>query len=387
MEKILVLDFCNYIDYKMGGGLSFAKNLISAFGDDLTLVGITTDKNDPVGRWFKKRINGLTLDYFALARYNSLKTKYLIPDRLVCFLLFRYYKKKILSIPFKNVFVQRQEILLAIRDFKYQNICYNFPGLENPLKISKYWYGKYLAKEFDKVFFNCFKSVKLILAAGDDRAIEEMRVRSKGTILKSSLIKFPVRINTNIFSPLDKSEVREKLNISKTDFIVITTGRLGWFKGWQFMIDCYVWFERSVPSCLFYIVGEGEDLQKIKKYILQKNISEKVILAGPKNPVQISLLLNASDLFIMGSYKEGWSTSLSEAIACGIPSCVTNFSSATEIIQEGKNGYVIMEHNNDLFVQGMLKAMKIPRPVYNENVRVFSTNRLKDDLLNIWKLM
>jgi len=96
--------------------------------------------------------------------------------------------------------------------------------------------------------------------------------------------------------------------------------------------------------------------------------------------------LNAADLFIMGSYKEGWSTSLIEAIACGIPACVTNFSSAKDVILEGINGFVIDEHNVEMFAKGMLKAIKIPTPVFNENVMAFSVDKLKTDILKIWDL-
>jgi glycosyltransferase involved in cell wall biosynthesis len=386
MDKILVIDFCNYYDYRIGGQLTFIKNLISAFGNELTLIGITTDKNDPVGHWFIKNINGVAFEYFALARYNKLKTNYLIPDRLICFLLLQYYKKKILSRSIQNVLIQREEILIAIKNFNFHNICYRLPGLSSKLKISRYWYGKYFANSFDKKFYSCFSRVKIILATGDNNAIEEMQKRSKGAILKNSVVIFPTRINTNIFRPLNKSEARKKLSISDTDLIISTTGRLNWNKGWQFMIDCFIQFRKSAPNSLFYIAGEGEDLRKIQEYLLQTNYSKKVILIGRKKPDQISLLLNASDLFIMGSYAEGWSTSLSEAVACGVPSCVTNFSSAKEIIREGKDGYVIMEHNINLFVDGMLKAIKIPRTFQNDNINVFPANKMKEDLLSIWKM-
>ena len=89
----------------------------------------------------------------------------------------------------------------------------------------------------------------------------------------------------------------------------------------------------------------------------------------------------------MGSYKEGWSTSLSEAVACGVPACVTNFSSAKEIIQEGQNGYVVAAHNPDLFVKGMFDAIKIPRPVYNHNIKAYASNKLKEEITKIWDLI
>lgn len=387
MKKILIIDFCNYTDYQIGGHLSFAKNLIIAFGDDLALIGITTDIKDPVGQWFKKTIDGVTFDYFALKRYTTFKTKHILPDRLVCFLLLRYFKKRILEINIQNVFIQRHEILPAINKFNYGNICYRFPGLESPLSISKYWIGKYVSNQFNKLFFSSFTNVNLIIAAGDENSIEEMAERSNGNIKKNMVVKFPTRISTDIFKPSDKSESRSKMNLSKKNTIISTTGRLASFKGWKFMIDSFILFQNLVPDSQLYFIGEGEDYKKIQDYISLKALAGKVILAGKKNSKEIASFLSASDLFIMGSYKEGWSTSLIEAIACGIPACVTNFSSAKDIIIEGKNGYVINEHNAELFAQGMLNALQIPTPIDNNNILAYSVDKLKNDLLKIWELI
>jgi hypothetical protein len=63
-KRILIIDFCNYQDYPIGGYLSFAKILMETFGNDLALVGITTQISDPVGKWFKKVINGFNYDFF-----------------------------------------------------------------------------------------------------------------------------------------------------------------------------------------------------------------------------------------------------------------------------------------------------------------------------------
>lgn len=387
MKRILIIDFCNYTDYQIGGHLSFAKNLITAFGEELALVGITTDTEDPIGQWFRKTINGKSFDYFALKRYNTSKTKHLLPDRLVCFFLLRYFKKKILEINVKNVFIQRHEILPAVSTFNYENICYRFPGLESPLSISKYWIGKYISNQFDKLFFDSFKRVNLIIAAGDDYAIDEMTERSKGKIRRDRVIKFPTRINTDIFKPTDKSESRRTLNISEKDIIITTTGRLSSFKGWKLMIDSFKIFETTTQNSVLYFIGEGEDYTKIQEYISVNSLTRKVILAGKKGPKEIASFLSASDLFIMGSSKEGWSTSLIEAIACGIPACVTNFSSAKDIIVEGQNGYVVNEFDSELFAQKMLSAIQLPSPVDNSSIQEYSVSRLRNDILKIWKLI
>ena len=384
MKNILFIDFCNYEDYQIGGHLSFAKHLMYTFGNQMSLIGIATDKNTPLGQWIKKNINGIEYDFFALARYNKSKTKHLIPDRIACILLLKFLKRNILKLNFNNVFVQRPEILIAIKDFGFKNICYRFPGTENPLKTTKYWLGKYGASYFDKLFFSSFKDVRLILASADENAIQSMINRSKGKIKREAVIKFPTRINTDIYKPIDQQIAREIINMPITKKIVITVGRLSTLKGWKFMIDSFILFEKNTPGSLFYLVGDGEDIKKINDYIEFKKIKDKVFLVGRKSPPELSFFLSASDLFIMGSYKEGWSTSLIEAVACGIPACVTNFSSAAEIIQEGKNGFIEKKRDPIEFANLMLQALNIK--INNIDVSQYSISQTKTDLLKNWVL-
>lgn len=382
----MIIDFTNYSDYPIGGYLSFAKSLIESFGNKVALVGITTEKDDPTGRWIKKTIDGTVFDFFAIARYSRSKTRHLLPDRLISFILVKLYQKKILKIQIENIFLQRQEMLLAISRLKSFNICYCFAGLENPLSISKYRYAPFFSAWFEKIFFRKLCNVGTILASGDDKSIREMIDRSNGLLTGDRVIKFPTRINTNIFKPRARFEAREILNIPKDSTMVVTTGRIASLKGWKLMVDSFSLFEKNIDKALLYFVGEGEDKEKLMHYIYDKNLSDKIILSGKKSQIEVDLFLNASDLFIMGSYKEGWSTSLIEAIACGVPACVTNFSSATEIIEEGKTGFVVDEHKADLFAQVMLKALAIPRPTYSEKINLLSTDRLKLELLKYWKL-
>jgi len=384
IKKILFIYFCNFEDYQIGGHLSFAKSLMSAFGSQLSLIGITTDEKIPVGKWIKKDIDGTEYDFFTLARYTRSKTKHLLPDRISCIVLLRYFKRKILKMNFQNVFVQRPEILPAIKDFGYTNICYCFPGVENPMKTSKYWLGKYVASYFDMLLFSSLEHVKLILASADENAIGSMITRSNGKIKRQSVIKFPTRIDTGIYKPINKNFAREKLKIPYFGKVVITVGRLSWLKGWKFMIDSFILFEKNVPGSIFYFVGEGEDFDKINNYLEVKNLKEKVFLVGRKDPSEVSLFLNASDLYIMGSYKEGWSTSLIEAVACGTPACITNFSAASEIIQEGINGYIDKKWDTDGFANLMLKALILQ--IKDVEVSQYSISQMKTDILKYWVL-
>jgi len=289
----------------------------------------------------------------------------------------------------KNVFIQRPDILLAIKYFGFKNICYRFGGLENPLLFSKYWYAKYAAILFDKYFFSCFNNVTTILASGDEDAISQMILRSRGNITREMVSKFPTRISSHIFRPINKSEARKKLNISNSALVISTTGRLSCLKGWKFMIDSFAEFEKNYLDSQFYFIGEGEDYNRIKDYITWKGLDRKIILSGKRTPQEISLYLNASDLYIMGSYKEGWCTTLVEALACGVPICTVNFSSAKEIVNQDVSGYVIDVHDIPLFVKAMEMSLKLNReilPILSE-VKKYAISELKNDLLKNWVLI
>lgn len=358
---------------------------MDAFGPSLALVGISTSSYEPVGKWFKKRIDDHEYDFFAMARYKKSKTKHFIPDRLAVFFLVKRFNRQIMQLEIKNVFLQRQEMLMALK-LGSRNICYSFAGLENPLGISKYWYGRLMARPFENFFFSKLHNASVILARGDAKAIDDVVSRSGGTFTHEAFIKFPTRINTDIFKPTGKIDARATLGLAISGVNIVTTGRLAEFKGWRFMVDCFRDFHIRVPDSRLYFIGEGEDSKKIKAYISEYKLEQSIILLGKKSLPEVALYLNSADLFIMGSFKEGWSTSLMEAISCGIPACVTDFNSAEEIVINGENGFVIKGHDRASFVDCMVKSLRLPRPVNNENIIRYSTKRLRNEILKYWHL-
>ena len=91
-----------------------------------------------------------------------------------------------------------------------------------------------------------------------------------------------------------------------------------------------------------------------------------------------------ADLFVMGSFKEGWSTSLVEAVACGTRCVVTAFSSAEEMVQNGHNGFVLNERDESLFAESMDKALLLPFENVQEaslKIRRLAVQNLKEDFM------
>jgi glycosyltransferase involved in cell wall biosynthesis len=388
-KRILLVEICNYTDYPIGGYLSFAKQMLSSFDNQLLLVGLSTDETT-VGEWSKKEINGIEYDYFSVMHSNFNSRKSLIPARLKSYLAVRKYRDKILSKGVDNVFIQTPEVLFALQKSKIKNICTRIPGVENPMRISRYWYGKYFASLYDFLFYKLVKKSSVIFASADTNAINKFIDDGKGVLSAEKVIQFPTRVNTEIFYPKNKENCRESLKLDKNDILITTTGRLNKLKGWEFMLDCFSEFNKIYNNSKFVFIGDGEDRSKIEKKIIDMKLDSQVFIAGRVNHDRLSQYLGASNLYIMGSYIEGWATSLVEAIASGIPVCVTDFSSASELVENGLNGYVVKEHNKEEFVKSMIDCLNFSKNDLEQkslSLESMSVSNLKSSILKHWRLI
>lgn len=383
-----LIEPCNFIDYPTGGHLTFAKQLVVAFGNELKLIGISTEKNS-IGHWTTKTIDDVEFEFFPYLYLPKFSKKPFIPLRLRNYFALRKYRKEIIGHHLSNVITRSPDSLLAISNFNFPNICYCFAGTENPLLISRYKIARSISFLYDRYFFPKLSKVQLILAAGNEDSIKDLVFRSKGYIQKKDVIQFPTRVDTRVYKKIDYNICRKSLSIQCNQLVIVTTGRLGWFKGWKFMIDSFKLLQLIHSNAHLFFIGNGEDFEKINSYILNLKLESSIHLVGFKNPKEIAQYLNAADLFIMGSYKEGWSTSLLEAVACGTPVCVTNFSSAREIIKEGINGYVADTHNEIQFAELMNKCLSINRGNLPRKIDIdkYSTSNLREDLLKLWPLV
>lgn len=385
--KILVIDNVNYFDYPTGGIMSFYRSLLPAFGDNLFLVGITTDNLTPVGKWTHRVIFGITFNYYSMANIKPNPKKPLIPERIKnCY----FIKKNIYKI-FENdnsdiILTQSPEVVYFIPTNKLSKTCFLMPGVNNPMLISRYQWARHLGKIYDKFFLMPkLSKVRWILAAADHNAIEEFAKRSEGKINAENIIQFPTRYNDNYYYVDNRAKCRNNLGYSPSTSIYVTVGRLGWFKGWKLMIDAFQIVNQQISDSKLIFIGDGEDELKIQKYIEELNLSNSIELVGKKMPVDISMYLNASNVFVMGSYTEGWSTTLVEACACGVPCVVTDFSSAEEMINNGKNGYVVNNRDKKQFAKRMIDVLSIPREdviLFNEKFNHLSICHLKEDFQN-----
>lgn len=376
----LYIELCNFTDYPLGGHLSFAKHLTCAMQGELYLIGITTNACEPIHKWFIKKIGNY--DYYCFNVYYTKKknNKPIIPTRLKDYVKLSRCINQIDFDKYNNIIVQTPEVLLALPKEVLNKVILIMPGVENPLSFSRYKFAHFFSKLYDNLFFERANKTHFILAAADKESINNCIERSHKKITKDKIVQFPTRYDSNIFHINYNEDLRTKYNIPENNKIIITTGRLNWYKGWKFLIDSFSIFLNTYNNSTLYFIGEGEDKEKILEYINELDLNNKIKLIGYQSLNTISDYLNMADLFIMGSYKEGWSTSLVEAVSCGTPCVVTNFSSASEMVKDGINGYVIQNRDENNFAKKMSEAINIPKKQlieYADSIQYLSVSNMK----------
>lgn len=121
-------------------------------------------------------------------------------------------------------------------------------------------------------------------------------------------------------------------------FNIIFVGRLVKEKALHIAIEALELLLKKNINARLYLVGEGNKRPELQKMVQEKNIEEKVEFLGVQsNPYP---LVKAADLFLMTSVFEGKSIALEEAKILKKPIVITNFSTASEQITDGKTGLI-----------------------------------------------
>lgn len=94
----------------------------------------------------------------------------------------------------------------------------------------------------------------------------------------------------------------------------------------------------------FYIIGDGDQKAKLQSLVNELQLQENIFLPGEK--AEPFSGMEDTDLFLMGSYYEGFPNALLEAQALGIPSIAFNAPGGIPEIISKENG--ILVDDNDI---------------------------------------
>lgn len=152
--------------------------------------------------------------------------------------------------------------------------------------------------------------------------------------LKDKLHHIPHGIDTNLFKPAeDKSSVKEQLNWREDKFHLLSIANLYYEKGLDLLVEALAGLN-SYP-CHLHIVSANQqsgEKSRVDNIIRENNLQNQITFHPQLPQKDLVPYLQAADVLVSPSRKEGFGLVVAEAIACGTPVLVTRSGGPEEIV-------------------------------------------------------
>lgn len=149
----------------------------------------------------------------------------------------------------------------------------------------------------------------------------------------------PNGFNHKKFKIIDVREAKQKINLPMSRKIILNIGNLyDQIKGHKYLIKAMSEVIKRRIDVLCIIVGSGKLRGALQKQIVDEGLENFVKLIGGIPHSEISLWINACDIFVLPSLSEGNPTVMFECLGCGKPFVGTKVGGIPEVITSEKYG-------------------------------------------------
>lgn len=303
-------------------------------------------------------------------------------------LSFAYFSKKIL-LQFKFNIIHSMERIF------YQDIFRVSDGI-NPVQIQQ---------RYPNPIVRRFKSVgprRLALGYLEHKIFERQGCRI--VMANSEMVKNQItahyRINpekiTVIYNGVDtsrfhpalkgkyRSDVRKKYGIKKNERVLLFIANDFKLKQLDSVLDAIAMLKN--PEIKLMVIG-NDDPKSYLKRASENNIDRQVLFLGPQKKIEIYYA--AGDIFVLPTLYDAFANVCLEAMACGLPVITTRLNGAADVIDDGKNGFILKTRQPEELAQriGFLESFsEIAGMGENAAARAktFTMERHLSEVLNLY---
>lgn len=159
-----------------------------------------------------------------------------------------------------------------------------------------------------------------------------------------------------VFSEETRNKKRTELGVNNDDIMIFSANELTTRKNVLFALEIIkVLVSKGYKSIKYFIRGQGPLAQQMSDFIKKNNLEQNIFLLGYGKDI---LEMNcAADIFLFTSQQEGLPVAVMEAMSCRLPCVVSNIRGVTDLIANGKGGFVCELGNVQDFVTAIEKVI------------------------------
>lgn len=177
---------------------------------------------------------------------------------------------------------------------------------------------------------------------------------------------------TDTKSPIKKAQISIPSHHKVVGFI----GSINRAKGIYHFITYAKKLMEKDKQFVFFVLGEGEELDAAKAYAAELNLSQNIIFTGF---VDTTMYLPLIDVLVFPSeHSEGISMALLEAIHAGVPVVASDAGGNKEIIIDGYNGYICSSFDTNIYIKAIKRALE-QRSTLSGNAKKLVLDKFNSD--------
>jgi glycosyltransferase involved in cell wall biosynthesis len=183
--------------------------------------------------------------------------------------------------------------------------------------------------------------------------------------LKGRLFLIPPSVDTELFRPRGKADLRAKYCLPEKSRLLVYAGRFVPEKRVDTLIESVRTVRRSIPDAILVLIGNGPEMPRLERMAPRDG---SVVFLGVLGREQMAEVLSACDVALLFSMFEGMSLFVLESLACGIPVVSTDVGDVSKVVLDGLTGFIVRVENAEALAETICKALRMETPV-SENCR------------------
>jgi glycosyltransferase involved in cell wall biosynthesis len=170
-------------------------------------------------------------------------------------------------------------------------------------------------------------------------------------------------VDIDKFKPAaDKVKAKTELGFNPEDKAILSVGRLYARKGLFTLIESMAFVTRKFKNAKFIIAGKGlsDEMKKLVNYATKLGVKENIIFTGYFPDKKLPKLYQAADIFAFSTFYENLPFAVLEALSSGLPVVTTQVGGIPEMINNGKDGFLVEPANSKELADRILYYLEHP---------------------------